>query len=334
MFDGITARRVERRAPRFGYLLLAATVQGALLAAIALRRPEAPLDRPLPVLIVRSGGASSLPPPGGLRPGAPAGESAWSLPPVVAAPPLARTQGRAASVPPPQPPLPKTNVAAHPPPRRQPLNRAAARPRPAPRSTESPAVPAPRREPSATARAAPATASTTSARAAPAPASNEGQAGPAGSGDSVSPPPGEASAASSAGLAGRDRVEGAGGADGNGAAGAGRGWGSAAGGPAGGPAHAGAGWTRPEQAVRNCVQESIRVPRGVDAGAAGTLTVRFAVEPDGRASRFEVVGQSPDPRLGAAVWRAVKACRWIPGSDPRGTPASIWVTMPVRFVAS
>ncbi|OFX26157.1 MAG: hypothetical protein A2V77_11130 [Anaeromyxobacter sp. RBG_16_69_14] len=98
------------------------------------------------------------------------------------------------------------------------------------------------------------------------------------------------------------------------------------------PAHAGAGWKRPEQAQRNCVQNSVRIPRGLQGFAAGPITVKFAVGSDGVPCEFQILGDVPDARIGAAVWQAIQACRWIPGADIQGRLAKIWVTMPIRFV--
>jgi protein TonB len=99
------------------------------------------------------------------------------------------------------------------------------------------------------------------------------------------------------------------------------------------PAYAGAGWKRPEQAQRNCVQNSVRIPRGLQGFASGPITVKFAVGSDGAPCEFQVLGDVPDARIGAAVWQAVQACRWIPGADMQGRLAKIWVTMPIRFVS-
>jgi protein TonB len=99
------------------------------------------------------------------------------------------------------------------------------------------------------------------------------------------------------------------------------------------PAYAGAGWKRPEQAQRNCVQNSVRMPRGLQDFASGPITVKFAIGSDGAPSAFQVLGEVPDARIGAAVWQAIQACRWVAGADMQGRPAKIWVTMPVRFVS-
>ncbi len=98
------------------------------------------------------------------------------------------------------------------------------------------------------------------------------------------------------------------------------------------PAYAATGWKRPEQAQRNCVQDSVRIPRGLQGFAAGPVTVKFVIGPDGAPSEFQVLGALPDARIGAAIWQAIRACRWVPGADAQGRPAKIWVTLPIRFV--
>jgi TonB family protein len=63
----------------------------------------------------------------------------------------------------------------------------------------------------------------------------------------------------------------------------------------------------------------------------GPVTVRFAVYPDGRVEQLQVMNQLPDPRIGEAVVRAVRACEWVPGADADGAPAPLWVVQPIRL---
>ena len=98
-------------------------------------------------------------------------------------------------------------------------------------------------------------------------------------------------------------------------------------------AYPGAGWRRPEQARRGCVQESVRIPHDLRGFVSGPIMVRFAIGRDGEPSAFEVLGANPDARIGGAIWQAIKSCRWIPGADARGRPMKIWVIMPLRFVS-
>jgi protein TonB len=98
-------------------------------------------------------------------------------------------------------------------------------------------------------------------------------------------------------------------------------------------AYPGAGWRRPEQAQRACVQESVRIPHDLRGFVSGPVTVRFAIGRDGAPSAFEVLGVVPDARIGGAIWQAILSCCWISGADAQGRPMKIWVTMPLRFVS-
>jgi periplasmic protein TonB len=97
------------------------------------------------------------------------------------------------------------------------------------------------------------------------------------------------------------------------------------------PAYATAGYRKPQMAEPGCVQRSVRIPPSLAGYVSGPITVKFAIRPDGQPSRFEVMGQVPDARIGQLVWQAVQSCRWVPGADAQGRPISIWVILPVRF---
>lgn len=99
-----------------------------------------------------------------------------------------------------------------------------------------------------------------------------------------------------------------------------------------GPAYVTGGYTKPAQARRNCVQDSIRIPRDL-AGfvSSAPVVVQFAIRPDGTPIRFSLKTPVPDPRIEQAIWSAIQQCPWIPGKDARGVPVSIWVVMPFRF---
>jgi hypothetical protein len=61
------------------------------------------------------------------------------------------------------------------------------------------------------------------------------------------------------------------------------------------------------------------------------VTVRFAVDTDGSASRFTALTWNvPDDFL-RSIARALQSCKWTPGADPDGVPVPIWVTMSIRF---
>lgn len=108
--------------------------------------------------------------------------------------------------------------------------------------------------------------------------------------------------------------------------------------PAGGggiedaPQYATAGWRPPQMKVKNCVQNSVRIPRDL-AGIVSSVVVKFGVKPSGEPYAFSIVGTVPDERIKQAVWNAISSCQWIPGADAAGRPVSIWVTFPLRFTA-
>lgn len=98
------------------------------------------------------------------------------------------------------------------------------------------------------------------------------------------------------------------------------------------PAYATAGYVKPRMAEANCVQSNVRIPRDLQ-GFVSSLTVKFAIRADGSVSQFQpaAAGQHVPDRILAAVFQAVQGCQWIPGTDPRGKPTSIWVILPLRF---
>lgn len=99
------------------------------------------------------------------------------------------------------------------------------------------------------------------------------------------------------------------------------------------PAYATAGYVKPREAEKGCVNQSVRIPRDLAGFVSGTVTFRFAVRADGSISQFgpAVASQQIPDRILAAVYQAVKGCQWVPGNDPRGKPTSIWVILPLRF---
>ena len=96
------------------------------------------------------------------------------------------------------------------------------------------------------------------------------------------------------------------------------------------PAYATAGFTSPRQAEKSCVQNAIRVPRAL-AGFASSVTVKFAIGTDGAPCLFQPMTHGADQRITAAIWQAVRECRWLAGADAQGRPAKIWVILPFRF---
>lgn len=97
------------------------------------------------------------------------------------------------------------------------------------------------------------------------------------------------------------------------------------------PTYATAGYRRPELAVRDCLQSSLKISRELQRSVSGPVTVKFAIRKDGSPSNFQVTTQVPDRRIGEAIWSVVTSCQWIAGADAKGRPASIWVIVPFRF---
>jgi TonB family protein len=99
------------------------------------------------------------------------------------------------------------------------------------------------------------------------------------------------------------------------------------------PAYPGTGFRKPAPADRSCLERALRLPRDVAGRFDGTLTVKFPVAADGTVGPVEVLGPVPDPRVPRAVETAIRSCRFLPGTDPRGRPTALWAVMPLRFVA-
>ena len=97
------------------------------------------------------------------------------------------------------------------------------------------------------------------------------------------------------------------------------------------PAYATAGYRKPELAQSGCLQSALNIPRELQRSLAGQVTVKFAIRKDGTPTSFQVLNQPEDNRIADVIWKAVTSCRWVPGADPKGRPASIWVVVPFRF---
>jgi periplasmic protein TonB len=100
------------------------------------------------------------------------------------------------------------------------------------------------------------------------------------------------------------------------------------------PAFATAGYKKPQMLQPRCVEQAVRIPKGLEGYVSGPVTVKFAIRKDGQPERFDVMTSVPDQRIGAAIWKAVQECKWVPGSDAQGKPVSIWVILPIRFAGS
>jgi periplasmic protein TonB len=96
------------------------------------------------------------------------------------------------------------------------------------------------------------------------------------------------------------------------------------------PVYMGAGFKAPAMADKNCFRDSFRLPPAL-AGFVSSVTVKFAVYPNGAVGAFSVMGQLPDQRIGDAIRNALSNCTWIPGADAQGKPTAIYVIMPVKL---
>ncbi|HUL60294.1 MAG TPA: hypothetical protein VLU43_13510 [Anaeromyxobacteraceae bacterium] len=93
------------------------------------------------------------------------------------------------------------------------------------------------------------------------------------------------------------------------------------------------GFRKPAEARAGCVRDSIRLPPDLTGFVSERLTVKFAVGRDGAVSAIEILGAVADRRVADAIRQALAGCRWIPGTDPRGQPVSLWVILPIRFAS-
>jgi protein TonB len=98
------------------------------------------------------------------------------------------------------------------------------------------------------------------------------------------------------------------------------------------PAFATTGYVKPAEKEKGCVGRSVRMPRELQ-GIVTTVTVKFAVGPDGRTRLFEVLSDIPDKRLRDQIQQAVQHCEFTPGLDPKGKPQLIWMILPLRFTS-
>jgi TonB family protein len=97
------------------------------------------------------------------------------------------------------------------------------------------------------------------------------------------------------------------------------------------PRYPAEGFRRPQMTEPQCVQNAIRAPRDLADRVSGPVTIRFAVGPEGEVSLFQIMGDTPDPRLPAILENAVRSCTFTPAADAQGKPIRMWMTMPIRF---
>lgn len=91
--------------------------------------------------------------------------------------------------------------------------------------------------------------------------------------------------------------------------------------------------TSPKMADLACFRNAFRFEAGWDREIR--IAFKFPVYPDGKPGRARAMNLAADPGvqrgLERAVTAAVKACEWIPGRDGAGTPARIFVILPLRL---
>ncbi len=98
------------------------------------------------------------------------------------------------------------------------------------------------------------------------------------------------------------------------------------------PVYAGSGYTKPRLENPACLADTIHIPEGLQ-GVVKRVTVKFGVGPNGQISHFQIMAPRvlPDPRIEEAIIKGIKACTWVPGTDAKGRPQSIWVVQPIAF---
>jgi hypothetical protein len=97
------------------------------------------------------------------------------------------------------------------------------------------------------------------------------------------------------------------------------------------PARAPAAAVRPPVLqTRSCVEDALRVPRGMEGRLPPEVVLRVEVGEDGLPANVSV-GAGVEPRLASALAAAVRTCRFAPGSGADGRPAAQPTTMRVRF---
>ena len=87
----------------------------------------------------------------------------------------------------------------------------------------------------------------------------------------------------------------------------------------------------PSPADRRCVPRALRGRRELAGRLPPEIAVRFQVAASGAVGRVEVLGDVEDREAAAAIEEAVRACRFLPGSDEAGRPTALPVVMRIRF---
>jgi hypothetical protein len=107
--------------------------------------------------------------------------------------------------------------------------------------------------------------------------------------------------------------------------------------PSAEPAYAAPGWTKPREAVEGCVERAVTTPPGL-WGTTDPITLKLAVQPDGRVDRVQCITSIEDGTASPRTARrfihqleaAVRGCAFEPGRDPAGRPAAMWRFLSVR----
>jgi TPR repeat protein len=97
------------------------------------------------------------------------------------------------------------------------------------------------------------------------------------------------------------------------------------------PAYAGPGALKPALRDPRCVERAVRVA-AENRGAAGSVTVKLAVDAAGRPGLVHALTPAPEAIL-AAVEAAVMRCPFEGGADAEGRPATLWLTLTVNLSA-
>ena len=100
------------------------------------------------------------------------------------------------------------------------------------------------------------------------------------------------------------------------------------------PVFATTGWAKPQEVRAGCVARAFVPPRAWKP--RGKLVAKLAVGPDGRVVQFEDVSEPLDASgaVTTALQQAVDLCRFAPGRDPDGRPATIWLLLEVPVVSA
>jgi hypothetical protein len=92
---------------------------------------------------------------------------------------------------------------------------------------------------------------------------------------------------------------------------------------------------RPKLADPECMRRSQDRERELKEHpelAGRVIRVEFRVSPTGALSDFRALDADVDEPLARAMWSAVRRCRWNPGTDAEGRPATRTVSLGFRFV--